>query len=82
MATKRKSKMPKATWPKNSGIKHLGEAYKAKDGWRWRIWSKNGRIVAESGEAYRSKWRCADMMVDFTCGFGCMFMVDGKPSKT
>ncbi len=21
--------------------------------WRWRLWSRNGRIVAESGESYR-----------------------------
>ena len=24
-------------------------------GWRWRLRAKNGRIVAESGEAYSSK---------------------------
>lgn len=26
--------------------------YKAKDGWRWRIRSRNGRIMADGGEAY------------------------------
>ena len=26
--------------------------YKARDGWRWRAVAGNGRIVAESGEAY------------------------------
>jgi len=26
--------------------------YHARDGWRWRLVAKNGRIVAESGEAY------------------------------
>lgn len=26
--------------------------YKAKDGYRWRLKTRNGRIVAESGEAY------------------------------
>jgi uncharacterized protein YegP (UPF0339 family) len=26
---------------------------RAKDGWRWRIKAANGRIVGESGEAYR-----------------------------
>lgn len=25
---------------------------KAKDGWRWNVKTRNGRIVAESGEAY------------------------------
>lgn len=28
------------------------EIYRARDGYRWRLWSANGRIVAESGEAY------------------------------
>lgn len=29
--------------------------YKAKDGFRWRLKSGNGRIVAESGEAYKTR---------------------------
>lgn len=36
--------------------------YKAKDGWRWRLKAANGRIIAESGEAYTRKhgaWRAA-----------------------
>ncbi len=28
------------------------EVYQARDGYRWRLWSANGRIIAESGEAY------------------------------
>lgn len=28
------------------------ELYRAVDGWRWRLMSLNGKIVAESGEAY------------------------------
>lgn len=28
------------------------EIWRALDGYRWRLWSANGRIVAESGEAY------------------------------
>ena len=28
--------------------------YHARDGWRWRLVAKNGRIVAESGEAYEA----------------------------
>lgn len=28
------------------------QIYHARDGYRWRLWSANGRIVAESGEAY------------------------------
>lgn len=31
--------------------------YKAKDGWRWRVWMGT-RIVAESGEAYTRKFDC------------------------
>jgi uncharacterized protein YegP (UPF0339 family) len=31
------------------------EIYPAKDGWRWRARMRNGRIVAESGEAYTRK---------------------------
>lgn len=26
--------------------------HKAKDGWRWRLVAANGKIIAESGEAY------------------------------
>lgn len=29
--------------------------YNAKDGWRWHLRARNGRIVAESGEAYTTK---------------------------
>jgi uncharacterized protein YegP (UPF0339 family) len=28
------------------------DIYKAADGWRWRFVAENGRIIAESGEAY------------------------------
>lgn len=31
------------------------ELYEAKDGWRWRLIASNGRIVADSGEAYHSQ---------------------------
>lgn len=29
--------------------------YQSKDGWRWRLKARNGRIVADSGEAYASR---------------------------
>lgn len=32
--------------------------YKAADGWRWRMKSGNGKIVADSGEAYATKSGC------------------------
>ena len=28
------------------------QIYQARDGYRWRLWAVNNRIVAESGEAY------------------------------
>jgi len=32
--------------------------YRARDGWRWHLRARNGRIVAESGEAYTRKSDC------------------------
>lgn len=29
--------------------------YRARDGWRWRLVAPNGRILADSGEAYTRK---------------------------
>jgi len=29
--------------------------YQAADGWRWRMKARNGRIVADSAEAYKKK---------------------------
>lgn len=29
--------------------------YQSADGWRWRLVARNGRIVADSGEAYARK---------------------------
>ncbi len=34
------------------------EIYKAKDGWRWRAKAANGKIVADSGEAYERRVDC------------------------
>ena len=42
--------------------------YRAKDGWRWRLKASNGRIVADSGEAYateRGVTRAVAAMLDF-----------------
>jgi uncharacterized protein YegP (UPF0339 family) len=33
------------------GMVHF-QIYQARDGYRWRLWAVNNRIVAESGEAY------------------------------
>jgi uncharacterized protein YegP (UPF0339 family) len=48
------------------------EIIEAEDGWRWRVVSNNGRIRADSGEAYtreadaRRAWNTfeRDMMID------------------
>ena len=34
---------------------YKGEFYRAKDGFRWRVVSRNGNIVADSGEAYENR---------------------------
>jgi uncharacterized protein YegP (UPF0339 family) len=35
------------------------ELYKAADGWRWRLVAANGRIIADSGEAYTRRYDAA-----------------------
>lgn len=32
--------------------------WKAKDGWRWRLWAPNGKLTAESGESYKRRYDC------------------------
>lgn len=34
---------------------HRLTVYRSPDGWRWRLQAKNGKIVADSGEAYARK---------------------------
>jgi uncharacterized protein YegP (UPF0339 family) len=41
------------------------EIYTAKDGCRWRLVAKNGRIVADSGEAYKSEGNARRAMKAF-----------------
>ncbi len=40
------------------------EVYQAKDGWRWRKVGGNGKITADSGEAYSSKSGALDAAKD------------------
>ena len=50
-----KPTMPKfPTWRGEAGKpqRYCFQVYKAKDGWRWRMWARNGRIIADSGESY------------------------------
>lgn len=41
--------------------------YKAADGHRWRMKAGNGRIVADSGEAYGTRLACEKAVVNL-CG--------------
>ncbi len=34
------------------------EVYRATDGWRWRMIAGNGRVLADSGEAYEHRVDC------------------------
>jgi len=40
----------------NYSYEYTGDLYvdKAKK-WRWRLWARNGRLVADSGKGYRRK---------------------------
>jgi len=38
----------------------------AKGEYRWRLWAKNGRIVADSGEGYKQKRNCVEMCTKLT----------------
>jgi uncharacterized protein YegP (UPF0339 family) len=39
-----------------SSKKFVFDVYQTTDGeWRWRLWSRNGRIVADSGEGYKRR---------------------------
>jgi uncharacterized protein YegP (UPF0339 family) len=39
------------------------DIYKADDGWRWRFVSRNGKIMADSGEAYSTKGKALKAFV-------------------
>ena len=45
MSTTKKPRRPKSTY------RYVFDIFKAKDGWRWRLWARNGRMIAVSGEA-------------------------------
>lgn len=43
-------KRPKSKYP------HVFDVYQDAVGeWRWRLWAKNGKVVADSGEGYKRK---------------------------
>ncbi len=37
---------------KTTRVPALPQIFPSRDGWRWRLRSRNRRIIAESGEAY------------------------------
>jgi len=39
-------------------IKTYIKIYKDRDGWRWRMQAANGKIIADSGEAYTRARSC------------------------
>ena len=43
--------------------------YKSKDGWRWRLKAKNGRLIAEGGEALKRKPDAARLICDLCDAF-------------
>lgn len=47
------------------------EIYKARDGHRWRMRARNGKIVADGGEAYSRPSLCADAVVRLVCALQC-----------
>lgn len=44
------------------GVQRTGRlvVWYAKDGWRWRLWAPNGKLTAESGEAYNRRFDCVE----------------------
>ncbi len=42
---------------------------KAKDGYRWRLKARNGRIQAESGEGYKTDAKCRKALAQVAEGF-------------
>ena len=56
------------------------EIYKGKDGYRWRLKSSNGKILAESGEAYSRKKRLFHA-VDRIIDGGAWQVIDKTVSK-
>jgi len=54
------------------------EVYKSKDSWRWRLLAKNGRIMADSGEAYQRPYNARRAIHQFLAKLGCRV---GPPIK-
>lgn len=48
------------TKPRSEARPYTLTLYKAKDGWRWRLVAPNGKLTAESGEAYKRRYDCRE----------------------
>ena len=51
-------------------MRYHGEVFKGRDGWRWRIVSRNRRKVACSGEAFDSRYNARRAFLRFVETFG------------
>ena len=49
--------------------------YHAKDGWRWRLKSSNGKIICESGESFVSPRNARESVLTAHNAFGCFELV-------
>jgi uncharacterized protein YegP (UPF0339 family) len=65
------------------GVVHVRKAparkvrlYKAADGWRWRLVAPNGKVLADSGEAYTRRRDCRNIAVSVFAGTGYVVIVD------
>jgi uncharacterized protein YegP (UPF0339 family) len=57
------------------------EVWHAKDGYRWRVVSPNGKVTAESGEAYTRMRDCLRAAEDVKAGMGTAVIVyDSDPA--
>lgn len=44
--------------------------------WRWRLWAKNGRVIADSAESYKRRADMAKMINQMRC-FTSVVAVEG-----
>jgi len=51
-------------------MRYHGEVFKGRDGWRWRIVSRNRRRVACSGEAFSDRTAARRAFLRFVETFG------------
>lgn len=60
---------------------HVMRVYVAADGWRWRLIAKNGKTVADSGEAYVRKRNAVDAAMSLVSAVMRLDVQDTPPPK-